>query len=76
MKKLTVPLDDEIYRRAGMIAAERGTSISALVKRFLVELIAVETERLKRLERETREQVVSFNASDRLSRDEVHDRRR
>jgi hypothetical protein len=69
MKKLTVPLD-EIYRRAGMIAAEQGTSISALVERFLVELIAAETERLKRLEREMRERVMSFNASDRLSRDE------
>jgi predicted transcriptional regulator len=52
MKNLTVSLDDETYRRARMIAAERDTSVSALVKRFLVELTAGETEfeRLKRLE--------------------------
>jgi hypothetical protein len=78
MKNITVSLDDDTYRRARMIAAERDTSVSALVKRFLVELASGETEfeRLKRLERETREQIVNFNASDRLPRDEVHDRRR
>jgi hypothetical protein len=78
MKNLTVSLDDETYRRARMIAAERDTSVSALVKRFLVELASGESEfeRLKRLERETREKITNFDASDRLSRDEVHDRRR
>ena len=44
MKNLTVSLDDETYRRARMIAAERDTSVSALVKRFLVELTSGETE--------------------------------
>jgi len=78
MKNLTVSLDDETYRRARMIAAERDTSVSALVKRFLVELTAGETEleRLKRLEQEARERVVHFSASDRLPRDELYDRRR
>ena len=78
MKNLTVSLDDETYRRARMIAAERDTSVSALVKRFLVELTAGETEfeRLKRLEQEARERIVHFSASDRLPRDELYDRRR
>jgi hypothetical protein len=78
MRNLTVSLDDETYRRARMIAAERDTSVSALVKRFLVELTAGETEfeRLKRLEQEARERVVHFSASDRLPRDELYDRRR
>ena len=78
MTKLTVPLDDETYRRARVIAAARGTSVSALIKRFLAELASGETEfeRLKRLEQETREQITEFSASDRLSRDEVHDRHR
>jgi hypothetical protein len=77
MKNLTVSLDDETYRRARMIAAERDTSVSALVKRFLVELTAGESEfeRLKRLEREARERIVHFSASDRLTRDELYDRR-
>ena len=78
MKNITVSLDDETYRRARMIAAERDTSVSALVKKFLVELASGETEfeRLKRQEAELRKQIKNFSASDRLSRDELYDRRR
>ena len=77
MKNVTVSLDDEIYRRARMIAAERDTSLSALVKEFLVLLGSGESEvsRLKREEREIRERITSFRASDRLSRDDTHGRR-
>lgn len=76
MKNITVTLDDETYRRARMIAAERDTSVSALVKEFLLGLAAGESdyERLKREERELRKQVISFRASDRLSREDVHKR--
>ena len=76
MKNITVSLDDETYRRARMIAAERDTSVSALVKEFLLGLAAGESdyERLKREERELREQVISFRGSDRLSREDVHKR--
>ncbi len=76
MKNITVSLDDETYRRARVIAAERDTSVSALVKRFLTELTSGETEfeRLKRLEQETRARIVNFSASDRLPRDELYDR--
>jgi uncharacterized protein YdaU (DUF1376 family) len=78
MRNLTVSLDDETYRRARMIAAQRDTSVSALVKRFLLDLASGETEfeRLKREERVLRESITRFRASDRLSRDEVHDRSR
>jgi hypothetical protein len=77
MKNITVSLDDETYRRARMIAAERDTSVSALVKRFLIDLTAGESEfeRLKREEHELRAQITNFSGSDRLSRDEIHDRR-
>ena len=37
MKNITVALDDEIYRRARIHAAEQGTSVSALVKRLFTE---------------------------------------
>jgi hypothetical protein len=76
MKNITVSLDDETYRRARMVAAQRDTSVSALVKRFLVDLTAGESEaeRLKRQERELRESIADFDASDRLSRDDVHRR--
>lgn len=77
MKNITVSLDDETYRRARIRAAELDTSVSALVKRYLVDLAGQESEfeRLARLERELRERVQSFRAGDRLSRDEVHERR-
>jgi predicted transcriptional regulator len=74
MKNLTVALDDDTYRRVRMIAAQRDTSVSALVKQFLIDLASGEsqTERLKRQERELRESITDFDASDRLSRDDVH----
>jgi uncharacterized protein YdaU (DUF1376 family) len=76
VKNITVSLDDDTYRRARMIAAQRDTSVSALVKRYLVDLGSGESteERLKREERALREKITSFRASDRLSRDDVHDR--
>lgn len=77
MKNITVSLDDETYRRARMIAAQRDTSVSALVKRFLTELASGETEfeRLKRQERELRDRITNFSASENISRNELHDRR-
>lgn len=37
MKNITVALDDEVYRRARIHAAEQGTSVSTLVKRLFTE---------------------------------------
>lgn len=79
MKNITVSLDDEVYRRARIKAAELDTSVSALVKKYLVELAGQETdfERRKRLEAEVLAKIKGrgFSAKDRLSRDEVHERR-
>ncbi len=77
MKNITVSLDDEIYRNARMKAAELDTSVSALVRRYLTELGAGETEfqRRKRREIELRARVPQeFRAADNLGRDEVHER--
>lgn len=76
MKNITVTVDEETYRRARIKAAERDTSVSALVTRFLTELAAGETdaERLKREERALRERIGSFRAADRLAREDVHRR--
>jgi cell division protein FtsB len=61
-----------------MKAAEQDTSVSALVRRFLADLAAGESEneRLRRQERALREQITAFRAGDRLSRDAVHRRGR
>ncbi|MFL5286407.1 MAG: ribbon-helix-helix protein, CopG family [Rhodopila sp.] len=39
MKNITVSLDDETYRNARMKAAALDTSVSALVRRYLTELV-------------------------------------
>jgi len=78
MKNITVSLEEDIYRRARIKAAERDTSVSALVKGFLVELASEEpgSRALEREERELRARVRSFSAGNRLSRDDVHGRDR
>jgi plasmid stability protein len=78
MKNITVSVDDDTYRQARIKAAERDTSVSALVRQFLTELAAGESdfERLLQHERDLRARITDFSASDRLPRDEVYDRRR
>jgi len=76
MKNITVSVDDETYRRARIKAAERETSISALVKRFLDELVSDGSlyRQLEREERELRARIQHFNAGDHLTRDDIHRR--
>lgn len=83
MKNITVSVDDETYRRSRIKAAEAGTTVSALVKSFLVGLAqdrapGAEFERLERLQQEVlariRREHPDFSAAERLSRDAVHDR--
>lgn len=76
MKNVTVSLPEEVYRRARIKAAERDTSLSALVRAFLMKLGHEETdaERRKRLQAEVLGSITSFRAGDRLNREDVHDR--
>ena len=69
-------MEDEVYQRARIKAAELNTSVSALVKAFLIRLTEEESdlERRKRLQRETLASIHAFSAGDRLSREQVHDR--
>ena len=77
MRNITVTVDDETYRRARVKAAELETSVSRLVRQYLQDLASEESEfeRLARQERETRSMIERFSAADRLSRDDVHERR-
>ena len=76
VKNITVSLPDDVYRRARIKAAERDTSVSALVREFLTSLGDEESdfERRKRLQAEVLASVKEFRAGDRMSREEVHDR--
>lgn len=76
MKNITVSLDDESYRRARVRAAERDTSVLAMVRQFLVEVASDESEaeRLKREEARLRDSIECFRAGDRIGREELHRR--
>lgn len=76
MKNITVSIDSDLHRRARVRAAERGKSLSAIVREFLREFAGEETEfeRLKRLERDTLASIERFRVVPRLTRDQVHDR--
>jgi len=76
VKNITVTVDDETYRRARKKAAEQDTSVSALVKRFLTELAAGESEaeRLRKEEQRLRETIEKFTAGNRLAREKLHER--
>ena len=76
MKNITVSLDDNTYKHARIAAAERGTSVSALVKQFLAGLArgGDEFERLKRAENALRDEITAFRAADRVPRADTHRR--
>jgi plasmid stability protein len=78
MKNITVTVDDETYRLARVRAAERDTSVSAMVREFLQDVAngGSQSERLKREENAIRSSIGSFRAGDRLARDEIHARDR
>jgi plasmid stability protein len=76
MKNITVSVPDEVYRAARIRAAERGSSVSAIVTEYLRSLSRGGTEfaRLEAQQRRIQRQIRRFTAVDRLGRDETHDR--
>jgi hypothetical protein len=83
MKNITVSVDDEVYRQARIKAAEANTSVSGLVRDYLIEIARKgetesEFERLKRLQHETLAAInarqPAFRAADNVPRDQLHDR--
>jgi hypothetical protein len=78
VKNVTVSLPEDVYRRARIKAAERDTSLSALVREFLERLGSEESdfERRRRLQDEVLGSVTRFRAADRLSRERAHERER
>jgi plasmid stability protein len=76
VKNITVTVADDVYRSARIRAAERGTSVSALVGDYLRGLSADQPTfaDLADLQRRVQAEIADFRASDRLTRDELHDR--
>lgn len=76
MANVTVSVPDHIYRAARVRAAERGTSVSALVAEYLRAFSERESEiaRLEAEQRRIQAQIGRFSAGDRVDRDELHRR--
>jgi anti-sigma factor ChrR (cupin superfamily) len=80
MKNITVSVDEAVHRRARLRAAELNTSLSSLVKGFLEDLAADETEaaRHKRLQNALLDRLDAqgrgIRGGDRLDRAELHAR--
>jgi plasmid stability protein len=80
MRNITVSVDDRVYHRARVRAAEMHTSVSAFVRKSLQEIAMEETdfERAVRRECALVERIHSrkgrYSASSRLTRDKVHAR--
>ena len=76
MKNITVTVPEEVYRQARIRAAEQGRSVSAMVAEYLAGLTErnAEFSRLEQLQRIVQADITRFRASDRLDREEVHDR--
>ena len=80
MKNITVTVSDDLYKAARLRAAERQSTVSALVRGFL-EALTNDVSAHERLRREQNEIIAriradhpDFGAGDRLSRDEIHRR--
>lgn len=80
MKNITVSVPDDVYRAARITAAERGTSVSALVARYLEDLATGESaepdsrSELMRAIEDIRRSTPGFSAKDNLPRDQLYER--
>ena len=74
-RNLTVQLDDEVIRRAKVLAAKRGTSVSGLVAAELARLVA-DDERYEEAWRRARRAMgdATERGGRRWDRGELHDR--
>ena len=83
MKNITVSVDEETYRLSRIKAAESGTSVSALVRDYLVSLVRPQTnetdfDRRRKLQDETLDAILArgggLRSSDNLPRRQLHER--
>lgn len=76
VKNVTVSVPDDVYREARIRAAERGTSVSALVAEYLRSLTGPSSEfiRLRDQQQAITAEIQGFSAADRVPRDALHRR--
>lgn len=87
MKTISVSVDDETHRQARIRAAETGTTVSAMMRDLLTEMLRrpaepapVETEPQRRARKldevlaRFEAEGIGLDASERLTREEIYDR--
>jgi hypothetical protein len=76
VKNITVSVPDEVYRAARVRAAERDSSVSAIVTEYLRGLACDDAEfvRLRAQQKRIQREIETFRAGDRLSREDLHRR--
>jgi plasmid stability protein len=76
MPNITLSVPAEVLQRARVRAAQQGTSVSAMVRSFLMS-VGESDEEFRRLERQQREVLAElgrFAAGGGLRREQLHDR--
>lgn len=76
MKNVTLSLDTETHRNARIIAAEKGVSLSGLVREYLQSLPRPNNPQKDAIQSAfaAMDEVHEFSASERMSREELHER--
>lgn len=76
MKNITLSVPDDVYRQARVEAAQRDSSVSALVGEFLRRLSrsSSDFQRRETLQKKVTSEIKSFRAGDRLERQQLYDR--
>lgn len=76
MKNVTITLDEQTHRAARIAAAERGVSLSALVRDLLSQVEPRADARAEAVRKSlaAMDRVRAFSAGNRLSREAFHDR--
>ena len=75
MSNITLALDESTHRTARIVAAERGQSVSAMVRDYLTSLKPSQQDARVRALAETFEWAnPDYRASDRLSREQANER--
>ena len=87
MKTISVTVDDDTHRRLRILAAEQGTSVSAMIRQHMLRVLNGNSQeadketgperrrrRLQEFQDELQRKNIRFSAADRLTREEMYQR--
>ena len=87
MKTVSVTVDDDTHRRLRILAAEQGTSVSAMIRQHMLRVLNGNSQeadketgperrrrRLQEFQDELQRKGIRFSAADRLTREEMYQR--